>query len=105
MQLDFEPTSSLHEAGLTVFLSTWYHNEIGITLHPNTGFRTIFAKIRTGANAELTITYADISTSGPVKLFIKAEPHQYSLGYSVGSGEPIYIASLDSRWLQAFVSG
>ncbi|PVF95824.1 hypothetical protein CPB86DRAFT_557116 [Serendipita vermifera] len=104
-ELDFAPTSSRHEAGVTLFLSIWYHNEIGLTLHPETNVRTIFAKTRTGANAQLTTTYAPIAATGSVKLFIKAEPHQYSLGYSVGGANATYIATVENKWLQTFVQG
>lgn len=88
-----------------MFLSTWYHNEIAITINPNTSSRAIVAKTRTGENADLTVTYDDLVDTGPVKLFVKAETDQYSLGYAVGNADPKYIARLDSQWLQAFVSG
>lgn len=104
--MDFTPTTEQHEAGVTIFLSTWYHNEIGVTIKPNSTQRVIVAKTRTGDNAMLSTTYAeDIPAKGKVKLFIKATTANYSLGYAVGNDEPKYIASLDAGWLQAFVAG
>ena len=90
---------------MTIFLSIWYHNEIAITLHPETGARTIVAKTRSGPDATLTTTYAAIPAQGAVKLFIKAEPDKYSLGYALGNVEPKYITTVESKWLQAYVQG
>lgn len=104
-ELDFKPTSTRHEAGITVFLSIWYHNEVGITLHPDTKERTLFVKTRTGPNADLTTKYVPLTRPGPVKLFIKAEPNQYSLGYAVGPGPAKYLAQVDNQWLQSYVQG
>ncbi|RPB00237.1 hypothetical protein L873DRAFT_1835111 [Choiromyces venosus 120613-1] len=80
-QLDFNPTNPRHEVGATVFFSIRYHNEVGITLHSTTKQRVLFIKTRSVG-----------IPSGPVKLFIKAEPTKYSLGYAVGNGQPNYIA-------------
>lgn len=104
-QLNFSPTSSRHEAGITVFLSIWYHNEVGITLHPETNARTVFVTTRTGPDVDVTTTYATIPANGSVNLFIKAEPNQYSLGYSVGSANATYIATVENQWLQSFPAG
>lgn len=90
---------------MTVFLSIWYHNEIAITLHPDTGLRTIVTKTRSGPDAVLSTTYAAIPAQGAVKLFIKAEADKYSLGYAVGNADAKYIATVESRWLQAYVQG
>lgn len=105
LQLDFKPTNPRHEAGVTIFLSIHYHNEIAITLHPETKKRVIAAKTRMGVNASLNTTYAEIPETGTVKLYIKAEPSKYSLGYATGNGKPIYIAEVENRWLQAYLPG
>ncbi|KAH8149830.1 uncharacterized protein LAJ45_05982 [Morchella importuna] len=104
-ELDFKPTNPRHEAGVTIFLSIHYHNEIAITLHPETKKRVIAAKTRMGVNASLNTTYAEIPETGTVKLYIKAEPSKYSLGYATGNGKPIYIAEVENRWLQAYLPG
>ncbi|KDQ06841.1 glycoside hydrolase family 43 protein [Botryobasidium botryosum FD-172 SS1] len=103
--VSFDPTSPRHEAGLTIFLSNWYHNEIGITLHPNTTQRALVAKTRTGPEATLTTTYTEDIPDGAITLLIKAEPKTYSLGYALENQEPVWVTSLESRWLQAFVTG
>lgn len=105
-EMTFKPTSSKHEAGLTVYLSSQYHNEIGLTQDPSSNKTVIFANTRTGPNATLATTYAEVLNGRTTaKFFIKAEPNQYSLGYSLGEEEPIYIASVANKWLQAFVQG
>lgn len=91
---------------MTIFLSTWYHNEIGLTIKPNTTERVVFARTRTGPEATVNTVYESVpSGTSTVTLFIKAEPAKYSLGYAIGKGQAKYIASLESKWLQAFVKG
>jgi hypothetical protein len=107
---EFKPTSTRHEAGLTIFLSIQFHNEIGVTLNPVTQQPTIFASTRTGEFANLTTVYADLPRGAEkdgVKLFIKAEAQGYSLGYGSANGKeaPTYIASVENKWLQSFVPG
>jgi beta-xylosidase len=105
-KLTFSPTSVRHEAGLTIFLSIHYHNEVGITINPNSNKSAIFATIRSGELATASTTYVDLADGiHSAQLFIKAEPTQYSFGYSVGSGSPKYIASVESKWLQAYLAG
>lgn len=104
--LDFQPTSVRHEAGITVYLSIHYHNEIAVTLHPDdSSKRVVVAKTRTGQDATLNATYYDIPADGPVGLFIDAKTDGYMLGYSVDGGDPTYVASVENRWLQAYVAG
>jgi beta-xylosidase len=105
-ELDFQPTSPMHEAGATVFLSIQYHNEIAVMLHPNdTSRRVVTAQTRTGPDATLNQTYYDIPSTGSVSLFIKAERASYSLGFAIGNEEPKYVATFGSEWLQAFLPG
>lgn len=98
-ELDFQPTAARHEAGATIYLSIWYHNEIAVTLHPNdTSRRVVVARTRSGPDVAVNETYRDIPESETVKLVIKAQREKYSLGYAVGGGEPEYIAEVESRW-------
>ncbi|KAG8742352.1 hypothetical protein FRC10_001633 [Ceratobasidium sp. 414] len=105
-KLTFSPNSTRHEAGATIYLSIHYHNEIGITISPNSNKTAIFATTRSGELAVAKTTYVDLPDGvHSAQLFIKAEPSQYLFGYSVGSGAPNYIASVESKWLQAYLSG
>ncbi|ELU43547.1 beta-xylosidase [Rhizoctonia solani AG-1 IA] len=105
-KVKFTPTSTRHEAGITIYLSIHYHNEIGITINPGSNKTAIFATTRSGENATANTTYVDLPNGvNEARLFIKAEPSKYSLGYATGNGEPTYIASVDSKWLQAYLQG
>lgn len=98
-ELDFQPTSTRHEAGATVYLSIWYHDEIAVTAHPdNADQRVVVARTRSGPEVTVNETYRDIPCKGTVKLFLKAQRGKYSLGYAVGSGQPEYIAEVSNRW-------
>lgn len=106
--MKFQPTTKLHEAGLTIFLSNQYHNEIGVAINPINNKTAIFASTRTGTTANLTTVWADLPKGADqdgVNLFIKAEPAQYSLGYAAKGGKPKYIATVANTWLQSFVEG
>jgi beta-xylosidase len=104
--LDFQPTTSRQEAGITVFLSIHYHNDISIMLHPDdTSKRVVVVQTRTGTDAALNKTYYDIPSNGPIGLFIDAKKDGYSLGYSVGDSDPVYVAHVENRWLQAWLQG
>ncbi|KAF8607491.1 hypothetical protein BDV93DRAFT_435080 [Ceratobasidium sp. AG-I] len=105
-KLTFSPTSTRHEAGLTIYLSIHYHNEVGVTINPNSNKTAVFATTRSGELATANTTYVDLPDgTGTARLFIKAGPSQYSFGYAVGTAAPTYIASVDSKWLQAYLSG
>jgi beta-xylosidase len=118
-ELEFSPKTKKHEAGATIFLSLHYHNNIAITINPETDKPSIVARTRSGKNADLKETWEDLPSgySGPVRLFIKAEREKYSLGYSLltkaGGGkkgkeewsETKYLAEVESKWLQAWLEG
>ncbi|KAG8698470.1 hypothetical protein FRC09_007212, partial [Ceratobasidium sp. 395] len=105
-KLTFSPTSTRHEAGVTIYLSIHYHNEVGITINPNSNKTAVFATTRSGELATAKTTYVDLPDGvHSAQLFIKAEPGQYSFGYSTGAELPKYIASVESKWLQAYLSG
>lgn len=98
-ELDFKPTSTRHEAGATIYLSIWYHNEVAVTLHPNdTSRRAVVARTRSGPEVTINETYHDIPQDGTVKLFIKAQREKYLLGYTIGNDQPQYVAKVDGRW-------
>ncbi|KAK7034016.1 hypothetical protein VNI00_012447 [Paramarasmius palmivorus] len=107
-KLHFTPTSSLHKAGITVFLSTWYHNEVGLTVDPSANTTVLYTETRTGPLATLNTTFYDypVSEADGVVLGIKASPDGYELGISFGEeGEWSWLASVENRWLQTYVEG
>jgi beta-xylosidase len=105
-KLKFTPTSTRHEAGITIYLSIHYHNEIGITINPGSNKTAVFATTRSGENAIVNTTYVDLPSGvNEAGFFIKAEANQYSLGYAIGNNQPRYIASVESKWLQAYLKG
>jgi len=98
-ELDFQPTSSRHEAGVVVYLSPAFHDEIGVTRHPaDETRRVVFARTASGENVTISTVYEDIPKQGTVKLFIRALRDKYELGYSVGQGDPKYIAGVENKW-------
>jgi beta-xylosidase len=128
-RLEFDPQTWRHEAGISAYLSIHYHQDIGVTISNVTGHRCVVTHTRTGPNATLNTTYHEdpaVAAGAPVELFIKADSDQYHLGYSVeqpqyphppenggtddkapapAAKKVTYLASMDSRWLQAFVDG
>jgi beta-xylosidase len=105
-ELDFHPKTIYHEAGASVYLSVWFHNEIAVTVHPNnTAQRVVTVKTRTGPEAEANQSFHNISSNGLVSLAIKAERDQYSFGYALDGGEVKYVSSISNRWLQAWPAG
>ncbi|KAF3315975.1 hypothetical protein TWF173_002756 [Orbilia oligospora] len=105
-ELEFYPTSARHKAGVTAFLSTWLHQDIVITLHPETGKRVVAATTRTGKEPVAKTTYVEIPETGTVKLWIKCEADKYTLGYSLGHDrKATWVASAESKWMQSYPSG
>ncbi|KAI5803985.1 glycosyl hydrolase [Peziza echinospora] len=117
-EIEFYPTAKNQEAGLTLYLNLHYHNEIAITLNPQTNKTAVVSKIRAGVQANLTTTYLEelpTNYQGTVKLLIKAEPEKYTLGYATREiaengttgefGEIKWVGEVESKWLQAFVQG
>ncbi|EPS42159.1 hypothetical protein H072_3829 [Dactylellina haptotyla CBS 200.50] len=105
-ELEFYPTSKFHKAGATVFLSIWIYHDIVITQHPDTGKRVLAATTRTGKEPVPNTTYIDIPETGTVKLWIKCESTQYSLGYSLGHDrKPTYVATASNLWMQSYPAG
>lgn len=119
-ELEFSPKNTLQEAGLTVFLSIHYHNDIYLAWNPWGNCISIVSAIRSGANADAVYKYVkDLPAdyTGSVKLAIKAEPHQYTLGYALRKkgangkyGEEFEElqwtgGSVEAKWLQAYKQG
>ncbi|KAI5791898.1 glycosyl hydrolase [Geopyxis carbonaria] len=104
-ELDFAPKSHRHEAGATVFLSIHYHNTIAVTLHPSTSARVVKTVTHSGTVATANTTYHEIPKTGKVRLYIKAQREKYDLGYSTGGGKVNWVADVESKWLQAWLSG
>lgn len=81
---------------------------------------SIVSAIRSGPDATTTYNFIKdlpIDHSGSIKLAVKAEPHQYTLGYALqekgqdGKYGEVFESiqwtggSVESRWLQASKSG
>lgn len=107
--MKFSPTSPRHEAGITIFLSNQYHDEVGVTVNPTTNATTVFVSTRIGPSANLTTTYYDVpkgmAEHQGVTLFIKGEPNQYSLGYAINGGNGTFVATVENKWLQSYLPG
>ncbi|EUC64042.1 glycoside hydrolase family 43 protein [Rhizoctonia solani AG-3 Rhs1AP] len=105
-QLKFAPTSTRHEAGITIYLSIFFHDEIGLTINPNTNKTAIFVTTRTGNLATENKTFVDLPDgTSEVSLYIQALPDKYNFGYALGNDVPKYIASVESKWLAAKIDG
>lgn len=97
----FKPENNRQEAGVTVYLSTYYHNEVAITKYK--GKRCIVLHTRTGPDAVLNTTYIqdrDIAASRPVKLVIEARENGYRFGYSTRRRDPRWVGFVDNINLQ-----
>ncbi|KAB2569079.1 Non-reducing end alpha-L-arabinofuranosidase BoGH43B [Lasiodiplodia theobromae] len=105
----FEPEGWRQEAGVSVYLSIHYHDEIAVTVSNVTGRRAVVTHVRSGPEATLNTTYHEDEEVAlgqtPVRLFIEAKEAGYRFGYAVGEGEPKYVASVENKWLQAYVEG
>ncbi|KAJ1304788.1 hypothetical protein OPQ81_005924 [Rhizoctonia solani] len=105
-KLNFTPTSTRHEAGITIYLSIFFHNEIGLTINPSTNKTAIFATTRTGNLATENKTYVDLPDgTNEATLYIQALPDKYNLGYAIGTDAPKYITSVQNKWLAAKIDG
>jgi beta-xylosidase len=109
-RVDFAPTSYRHEAGVSIYLSIHFHNEIAVTVNNSTGKRAIVVKTRTGPDATLNATYIDddpdVVAGKEVELYIEAKENGYRLGYKTDTGKEVrYLASVENKWLQTYVSG
>ncbi|KAH8831746.1 glycoside hydrolase family 43 protein [Flagelloscypha sp. PMI_526] len=108
-ELDFNPTSNLTEAGITIFYSDSLHDDVGITLVGNQRsivIRSITQAVQVGPypltilnNTIATVTYYPLQGSGPVKLSIIGQPTSYQLGYAEGNGTFTYPVTIDSSQL------
>ncbi|KAG8761052.1 hypothetical protein FRC11_014420 [Ceratobasidium sp. 423] len=105
-KLKFKPTSSMHEAGITIYLSIFFHDEIGLSINPDTNKTAIFTTTRTGNLATQNKTYVDLPDgTDEATLYIQALPDKYNFGYAIGTEEPKYIASISNWWLAAKIDG
>ncbi|QRW21669.1 glycoside hydrolase family 43 protein [Rhizoctonia solani] len=105
-QLKFSPTSPRHEAGLTIYLSIFFHDEIGLTMNPSTNKTAIFTKTRTGDLAVENTTFVDLPDgTDEALLYIEARPDRYNFGYAIGTDAPKYITTVQNKWLASKIDG
>ena len=106
-ELEFEPQNDRHEAGLSVYLSIHYHNEIAIT--SRNGTKAIVTQTRTGPEAtfvEEVFPFDSGNATSSVILAIKASASGYELGYSFSGEEDIeYVTAVGNVWLQTHLEG
>ncbi|KAH6695488.1 family 43 glycosyl hydrolase [Plectosphaerella plurivora] len=104
----FDPKNARQEAGVTVYLSIHYHNEIAVTRSTTSGQRSIVVHTRTGPEATLNTTIVedeDVAAGKPVKLYIEAKRDGYTLGYATGCKAPRWLASVGNENLQRHIEG
>ncbi|KAF8757118.1 glycosyl hydrolase 43 family [Rhizoctonia solani] len=105
-KLKFSPTSPRHEAGLTIYLSIFFHDEIGLTMNPSTNKTAIFTKTRTGDLAVENTTFVDLPDgTDEALLYIEARPDRYNFGYAIGTDAPKYITTVQNKWLASKIDG
>ncbi|KAF8706013.1 glycosyl hydrolase 43 family, partial [Rhizoctonia solani] len=105
-KLKFSPTSPRHEAGLTIYLSIFFHDEIGLTMNPSTNKTAIFTKTRTGDLAVENTTFVDLPDgTDEASLYIEAKPDRYNFGYAIGTDAPKYITTVQNKWLASKIDG
>lgn len=110
VDIEFQPTLESHEAGIVAFVNDEYHNTVSVALCQNQT-STICLKTATiaqGLNIDgnVTTAYHPLqpesikSSSAAVRLYIRATPEKYSLGYaSQGSRKATWLTSYPSSWM------
>lgn len=110
VDLAFQPTLESHEAGIVAWVNDEFHNSISLTLCPNQT-ATVCLKTETIAqgnsvDGNATTTYAALSgynergRAANVRLYIRATPDTYYLGYSFKSEEPpVWLADFSAAWM------
>ena len=104
----FDPQTRREEAGVSVYLSVHYHDEIAVTFSEETGRRAVVAHVRSGPDAAVETTLVedeDVASGNPVRLFIEAKSDGYRLGFAAGDKDPKWVARVENRWLQSYVEG
>ncbi|KAH1593582.1 hypothetical protein KXX44_008053 [Aspergillus fumigatus] len=101
--LEFYPdNSSTTEAGVVFWLSEASHQVIGVRqCDDGSGNRCLITRTFTGTNNTHVETSVGIPATGPVRLYIRAEPTQYTLQYSLDEGKTIKNATSFSNSLLA----
>jgi alpha-N-arabinofuranosidase len=99
--LDYHPTDSDGEAGLTVFMNERHHYEIFVK--GMDGKRQVVVRRRIGSL--VAVVGQEPIGDGVVTLRIQADPEWYRFFYSVGTQEPRQLASGETRYLSTEVAG
>ncbi|KAK1491999.1 xylan 1,4-beta-xylosidase [Colletotrichum tamarilloi] len=90
--------------GVSSYLSEVQHQDIGVKgCDGGIGGICLYTEVRRNGTVDYwqrPLNSSSLLKSG-LRLDIRAEPLTYHLGYSIGDGEPTYVAEIDSRW-QAF---
>ena len=100
-QIDFEPEIDGEEAGLTIWMNLSHHYDLYVTRHD--GQRWIVVRRQIGSLVAIT---AQVPIEpGALTLTIQAEPDLYTLGIIDGSGDPLVLATGETRYLAPEVAG
>jgi beta-xylosidase len=98
---DFNPsTPLLQEAGASIFLNDYFHNDIGVTISNITNSKAIVVRISTGVvPVDLSALAGLVSTSGKCNTTVSSTPTSTTMAYSqnvtliedpaVASGAPV----------------
>ncbi|KAK1491385.1 beta-xylosidase [Colletotrichum cuscutae] len=90
--------------GVSSYLSEFQHQDIGVKgCDGGIGGMCLYTEVRRNGTVDYwqrPFNSSSLLKSG-LRLDIRVEPLTYHLGYSIGDGEPTYVAEIDSRW-QAF---
>jgi alpha-N-arabinofuranosidase len=99
--LDFKPSKSNEEAGITALGSNQYHYEIAIRTEGN--HRIVFVRFKLGYITNLAAK--EEIPDGPVYLRISGKGLYYSFSYSLDNKNFKTIAKVNNRFLSAEVIG
>lgn len=99
--LDYIPTSSDDEAGLTLFQNEDHHYELSTIFHDNERYVAVRQKI----GVLVSTVKKHLLPDGLVTLIIQATPTEYHFFYRVSDDKPIYIATGRTRYLSTEVAG
>jgi len=99
--LEFEPKNDHEEAGLTIYMDEKHHAEIGIIQLE--GERYIIIRKRIGSLS--TIVRLEEYSHHEVVIEIDSDPFWYQLSYHSMSNEKKTIASVETRYVSAEVTG
>ncbi|KAK6087315.1 beta-xylosidase [Seiridium cupressi] len=95
-----KPLNSLQTVGVSVYLSEWSHQDVGVKGCSDSAGLCVYSTIlmnTTVLKNEIPLNQSTIPQD--LTLHIRAEPLKYSLGYALGQSATIWVAELSSSWM------